>query len=415
MKKNLKKQAAALTAGLALLLAGCSGGTTEPAENAGADAQGEASADAGQSADGVDYGSLELTFGSTGAADDISTQAMTYMKEYIEEKSGGAIVVNTFPSSQLGQAADQLEMTGQGSIDLFLEANYMTSNGVEEAKVGSLVFTITSKDEYRRLNESELTKQWQDKFCELNNIKIIASNWYRNGTALVSNREIHSVEDMQGLKVRIPQVDITLDCFQTVGMNPTPIAYNESLLSLQQGIVEAIWCTEDAAYTMGFYEVADYLIELNSYFDAMYVYMNNDLYNSLTDAQRGLIEEAAHEAGVYYSGLAEDALTNSVAKMKEAGVEVITFPEEEALKLREMMRPIADRYEAEGVWPEGTYDQVLEIISSDDAAPAEDAAAEEAAEEPAEDAAAEEAAAEEPAEDAAAEEPAEDAAEEPAA
>ena len=257
MRKSLKRQIAVLTIGTAFLLAGCSGGS-QTAGNQAADTQAAQAADdaasgAGgeQSADGaVDYGSLELTMGSTGAADDISTQAMTYMKDYIEEKSGGAIIVNTFPSSQLGQAADQLEMTGQGSIDLFLEANYMTSNGVDEAKVGSLVFTITSKDEYRRLNESELTKQWQDKFCELNNIKIIASNWYRNGTALVSNREIHSVEDMQGLKVRIPQVDITLDCFQTVGMNPTPIAYNESLLSLQQGIVEAIWCTEDAAYTM---------------------------------------------------------------------------------------------------------------------------------------------------------------------
>ena len=372
MRKSLKRQIAVLTIGTAFLLAGCSGGS-QTAGNQAADTQAAQGADdaasgAGgeQSADGaVDYGSLELTMGSTGAADDISTQAMTYMKDYIEEKSGGAIIVNTFPSSQLGQAADQLEMTGQGSIDLFLEANYMTSNGVDEAKVGSLVFTITSKDEYRRLNESELTKQWQDKFCELNNIKIIASNWYRNGTALVSNREIHSVEDMQGLKVRIPQVDITLDCFQTVGMNPTPIAYNESLLSLQQGIVEAIWCTEDAAYTMGFYEVAQYLIELNSYFDAMYVYMNNDLYNSLTDAQRDLIVEAAHEAGVYYSGLAEDALAESVAKMKEAGVEVITLPEEEALKLRDQMRGIADRYEAEGVWPAGTYDEVLSIISEE--------------------------------------------------
>ena len=371
MRKSLKRQIAVLTIGTAFLLAGCSGGS-QTAGNQAADTQAAQAADdaasgAGgeQSADGaVDYGSLELTMGSTGAADDISTQAMTYMKDYIEEKSGGAIIVNTFPSSQLGQAADQLEMTGQGSIDLFLEANYMTSNGVDEAKVGSLVFTITSKDEYRRLNESELTKQWQDKFCELNNIKIIASNWYRNGTALVSNREIHSVEDMQGLKVRIPQVDITLDCFQTVGMNPTPIAYNESLLSLQQGIVEAIWCTEDAAYTMGFYEVAQYLIELNSYFDAMYVYMNNDLYNSLTDAQRDLIVEAAHEAGVYYSGLAEDALAESVAKMKEAGVEVITLPEE-ALKLRDQMRGIADRYEAEGVWPAGTYDEVLSIISEE--------------------------------------------------
>lgn len=372
MRKSLKRQIAVLTIGTVFLLVGCSGGS-QTAGNQAADTQAAQAADdaasgAGgeQSADGaVDYGSLELTMGSTGAADDISTQAMTYMKDYIEEKSGGAIIVNTFPSSQLGQAADQLEMTGQGSIDLFLEANYMTSNGVDEAKVGSLVFTITSKDEYRRLNESELTKQWQDKFCELNNIKIIASNWYRNGTALVSNREIHSVEDMQGLKVRIPQVDITLDCFQTVGMNPTPIAYNESLLSLQQGIVEAIWCTEDAAYTMGFYEVAQYLIELNSYFDAMYVYMNNDLYNSLTDAQRDLIVEAAHEAGVYYSGLAEDALAESVAKMKEAGVEVITLPKEEALKLRDQMRGIADRYEAEGVWPAGTYDEVLSIISEE--------------------------------------------------
>ena len=116
---------------------------------------------------------------------------------------------------------------------------------------------------------------------------------------------------------------------------------------------------------MGFYEVAQYLIELNSYFDAMYVYMNNDLYNSLTDAQRDLIVEAAHEAGVYYSGLAEDALAESVAKMKEAGVEVITLPEEEALKLRDQMRGIADRYEAEGVWPAGTYDEVLSIISEE--------------------------------------------------
>ena len=130
MRKSLKRQIAVLTIGTAFLLAGCSGGS-QTAGNQAADTQAAQAADdaasgAGgeQSADGaVDYGSLELTMGSTGAADGISTQAMTYMKDYIVEKSGGAIIVNTFPSSQLGQAADQLEMTGQGSIDLFLEAN----------------------------------------------------------------------------------------------------------------------------------------------------------------------------------------------------------------------------------------------------------------------------------------------------
>lgn len=373
-KRVLSLSLAAAAAATAVLFSGCSGNQASSGTQAPVQAETETKADTDKSdaapesdsdSSGaeIDYGSLELTMGSTGAADDISTQAMTYMKDYIEEKSGGAIKVNTFPSSQLGAAVDQLEMTGQGSIDLFLEANYMTSNGVNEAKVGSLTFTYGSKEDYRKVNESELTQQWKDKFCELNNIKIIANNWYRNGTALVSNREIHTVEDMKGLKVRIPPVDITMECFSELGMNPTPIAYNESLLALQQGIVDAIWCTEDAAYTMGFYEVAQYLIELNSYFDAMYVYMNNDLYQDLTDAQRTLIEEAASKAGEYYSGLADGILEENVSKMKEAGIEVISLPPEEVDKLKAPMKDIADRCEAAGEWPAGTYDEILKILA----------------------------------------------------
>lgn len=363
--------ASTLVLSLALVLSGCASKAaeepakmTEQAESTETESgKGEVSAKAEADSQGeMDYGALELTMGSTGAADDISTQAMTYMKEYIEEKSGGAIVVNTFPSSQLGTAVDQLEMTGQGSIDLFLEANFMTNNGVNEAKVGSLTFTCASKEDYRKINESELCQSWMDKFCELNNIKIIANNWYRNGTALVSNREIRTVEDMKGLKVRVPQVDITMESFSKVGMNPTPIAYNEALLALQQGIVEAIWCTEDAAYTMGFYEVAKYLVELNSYFDSMFVYMNNDLYGSLTDAQRGLIEEAALKAGEYYSELANEALEVNVAKMKEAGIEVISLPPEEVAKLQAPMAAMADEYEAKGEWPAGTYAEIQKIL-----------------------------------------------------
>lgn len=342
--------------------------TTSDASEAGSTSASTEAASDGQivAADtSTDYGSLKLTMGSTGAAEDISTQAMTYMKDYIEQKSGGAITVDTYPASQLGDAVSQLEMTGQGSIDLFLEANYMSSNGVNDAKVGSLTFTCGSKEQYRKLNESDLHKDWENQFCDKTGVKIIADNWYRNGTALVSNKEIHTVADMQGLKVRVPQVDITLDCFKKVGMNPTPIAYNESLLSLQQGIVDAIWCTEDAAYTMGFYTVAKYLVELNCYYDSMFVYMNNDLYSSgVTDAQRDLIVEAANKAGEYYSGLADDALTTNVQKMKDAGIEVITLDPEEVKKLQAPMQEIADEYEANGEWDKGTYAKVQEIINS---------------------------------------------------
>lgn len=340
------------------LVYGC--GSSSSSESSSAEnTDKEADTDSG---DAVDYGSLSLTMGSTGATDDISTQAMEYMKEYIEEKSDGAVTLDLYPASQLGSATDLMEMTGQGSVDLFLEANYMSVFGVEDSKAECLVFTSLSKDDYRKINESDLCQEWKDKFCEANNINIISSNWYRNGAALISNVEINSVEDLKGIKVRVPQVDITMQCFEEIGMVPTPIAYSESLLALQQGIVDAIMCTEDAAYTMGFYEVADYVIELNSYYDAMFVYMNDDLFHNVTDAQRELIIEAADAAGDYYSSLADQALTESVEAMKEAGLIFSQFTDEEMAELQDKMKDVADTNEAEGNWTKGTYDKVLEII-----------------------------------------------------
>ena len=94
----------------------------------------------------------------------------------------------------------------------------------------------------------------------------------------------------------------------------------------------------------------------------MYVYMNNDLYNSITDVQRDLIVEAALEAGKYYSELADEALVTNVAKMKESGIEVISLPPEEVAKLQAPMEAMADKYEAAGEWPVGTYDEILEIL-----------------------------------------------------
>ena len=312
----------------------------------------------------TDYGSLQLTMGSTGAAEDISTQAMNYMAAYVDKKSGGAVTISTFPASQMGSAVDQLEMTGQGSIDLFLEANFMSSNGVPEAKVGSLTFLCGSKEEYRALNESGLHKEWEEEFRKKNNINVIADNWYRNGTALISNKRAETVAEMAGIKVRVPQVDMVIDSFKAGGMNPTPIAYNESLLSLQQGIVDAIWCTEDAAYTMGFYEVAKYIIELNCYYDSMFVYMNDDLYNNITDAQRDLIIEAANAAGDYYTALADEALTKNVKAMTDAGLELISLSDEEVRKLQAPMADLAKKYEEKGEWPKGEYDKTQEIFKS---------------------------------------------------
>jgi TRAP-type C4-dicarboxylate transport system substrate-binding protein len=355
-----KALAMILVLSMATVLTSCSAGSTSGSNVPAGSPQADSSVGADS---GVDYGpNVKISIGTTGAAEDISTESMKYMQKYLSNLTGGAMTIELFPSSQLGSAMDMMEMVGQGSLDILLEGNYISSFGVKDCQVGSILFLNKSREMYKTLNESDLKAKWEQKFCDVNGIKILNGNFYRNGTCYVSNKKINSLADMAGVKIRVPQVDITIDSLKATGASPTPIAYSESLLSLQQNIVDAIWCTEDAAYTMGFSEVAKYLIELNTDFDSMYLYMNNDLYsNKLTDNQRKALEKSAEAAAEYYTGLAEKALTTNLEKMKASGVEVVTLSDDTIHDIWEKVLPTYYEMEKKGTWSSGLLDQVLEI------------------------------------------------------
>lgn len=166
---------------------------------------------------------------------------------------------------------------------------------------------------------------------------------------------------LKNVKIRVPPSEIIINSMTAMGIAPTPIAYSESLLSLQQGVVDAIWCTEDAAYTMGFYEVAKYLIELNTDHDSMYLYTNANMYNGLSDNDRAALEEAAEAAASYYSGLAADQLDKAVSAMKDAGIEVITLSSETVNEMFKSALPYYYELEDSGAWTAGLIDQCLDI------------------------------------------------------
>ena len=336
-----------------------------PAEEAASASSEAAPAEEAEAAADVDYGpELKLRFGTSGAPEDISTQAAQYMCDLVAERSGGAITIDLFPNSQLGASVDQMEMLGQGSLDLFLEANLMGSFGINTGAMSPL-FLTRSRDELAALMDSDVYAAWADEFTKSTNVKILTNNWFRNGTAIASKNKIEKLEDCSGVKLRVPPVASTTEMFNSLGFNATPVAYNETLISLQQGVIDAVWCTEDAIWTMGFYEPANYVLELNAGADSMYVYMNNDLYETgLTDAQRELIVQCAKDAGDYYSELTYDALATNRANWEAAGVETITLSPEEAERWAEITFAYAYKQEEEGVWEAGLFDKCREIVEA---------------------------------------------------
>lgn len=357
---NARKVVAIILAAICCITACAGCGSKAPAPATPVEAQKPAVSDTAPAEETVDYGpAVSLSFGTTGAAEDISTKAATYFCDMVKEKSGGNVTIELFPNCQLGSSTAQMEMTAAGSIDLFMDGNLMGSNGVTDAQALSPILSSTSKEAFRNTTESGLYAEFEQQFLDLTGVRVIAHNWYRNPTAIISKNKIDSLESAAGVKVRVPNVKTTNMVFEGLGFSATPVAYNESLLSMQQGVIDAIWCTEDAIYSMGFYEVGNYVLEMNLAADALLVYANNARLEGLTEAQRNLIIECAQEAGVYYSSLADDILAENRAKWEAAGVETITLSDAEMARWIEVLQEIGHKIENEGTWSQGTYDKVL--------------------------------------------------------
>jgi TRAP-type C4-dicarboxylate transport system substrate-binding protein len=320
--------------------------------------------DVSETTSGNAYGPpIALTVGSSSAAEDLITQAMGEMKRLIEERSGGQITMNLYPASQLGPSVEMMGMVSDGSMDMMIEANYLSQFGVERVAVASVPFSYSSLEDYQRMVNSDFWKEAEADMLRLNGVRIIARNWFRPWAIIVSKRPIYRLEDLQGLKIRLPPVEMTIRGFQKLGVSPTPIAYNETIFALQQGVVDAGFIVEDAAYTMGWYEAAKYLIQSNQIIDTLLLYFSEKTYQSMTSAQRELLLQCAADAGDWYTSGTAASVERAYTAMKAAGVTVISLDDTEWRRWQAIVAPIGDEFEAAGYWEPGLYERIKRIIA----------------------------------------------------
>jgi TRAP-type C4-dicarboxylate transport system substrate-binding protein len=179
---------------------------------------------------------------------------------------------------------------------------------------------------------------------ELNDIKIHFPFCSGPG-AFLSQDPIRSFADMKGLQIRANAIQA--EAMQAVGAVPATLTMGETYDALRSGIVDAFVGLQDAGYTFKLYEVAKNMTFYPFCNIAFYVVMNNDTYNSLTDAQKRIVDDVAErvfaESASAYQGLTGQLTIDAVL---ENGGEVITMRDEEIAKFKEATGGLLDAYAA---------------------------------------------------------------------
>lgn len=354
MKRNLRSILALILAlAMTYTLCACGGTTTESTEKTPAN---------DETTDVANDPVVTLSFGSTSSAEDLITQAMNKVAEICEEESGGTIKITVYPASQLGDATAQLESLSTGGQDMFIEseASYMQTYGIDDAGVCSFGVCNT-QEKLDKLTKSDLWAEWEQQFLETTGIATIANNWIRQMTVICSKKPLNSVEDFKGVKIRTVSSETTIAVYNSLGFSSTPISFSEVYLSLQQGVVDATFGTQDNVYTNSFYEQAPYILQWGPSCTNLGVWINNNKLSSMTEAQQQILIDACNEAGEWYTEAANEQTEGYIDEMIAKGAELTYLSEEDEAYANNTLVELARSYEGTK-FSEGLVDRVLEEI-----------------------------------------------------
>jgi len=225
------------------------------------------------------------------------SKSMVLFKEQLEKATSGRIKVELYFSGTLGGEAEVLDMVVTGTVQgcrggLFERAN-------KKYLIYTLPFMFENTDQVIKLMRSD----WGDKInadAVKNGIYVPAcgvAGGFRNITSNV--KPIAKPEDLVGLRMRTPPIDMTLRTFKALGANPQQVAYTETYMALKNGVVDAQENPFSNAVDMKFYEVQKYLSVVNWQLHPDPFYVNPAWYNSLPSDLKAIFDSVAESAMIY--------------------------------------------------------------------------------------------------------------------
>lgn len=241
--------------------------------------------------------------------------------ELLAERSNGQIELEIYPNSELGDDQALAEMVRSGNLDFQVTGAGVPGRWWPEMSITEMPYLYKSLEHVEKATTGE-NFEWMQKEL-LNYDFYLLANWNRASRQILSNKEIKSLDDFAGVKIRVPETDNMVTSFKALGANPTPLAYSEVFTSLQQKVVDAVENPLSSMYTMRFHETTKYLAITNHCFSFSVVLMSPKTWNSLTPELQQIVTECMEEVTAYNNEITATEDQAFIDKMvEETGIEV---------------------------------------------------------------------------------------------
>jgi tripartite ATP-independent transporter DctP family solute receptor len=260
---------------------------------------------------------IKIVFGTSQPIDHFYTKGDLYFKELVEKNSKGQMVVDFFPSYQLGSGSEMTQGVRNGSIQMFegglgqiwskfntFELPYLFRDDAHQVKVAKKINSLIDPKE----------------MAAKTGLRILGVR-LSLPRHLTSKSPVNGIEDVKGLKIRLPEQQAFIGFWKAVGAAPVVMPGSDAYTALAAGTVDAQENPFTDIISWKFYEQTKYCALTGHVSPIHFAVINNAFWNSLTAGQRRILTDASAKSFSKIQELRSQAINEAYNYLVKEGMQ----------------------------------------------------------------------------------------------
>lgn len=283
-------------------------------------------------------------------------------KRELENRSFGTMTLELYPDSKLGSKDQILNRISAGE-NLITIADGAFFYGLNQKEMGIVFgpYLASNWNEAFNISRSVWYQKQSINLARRTGIKTISVDWGYGVRHLLTKKPINTLDDLKGLKIRVPSNIIQEKTFEVFGAIPVKMPLSDVNAALNSGQVDGLENPITTLYHGGFHKYAPYLTLTGHVYNVTNIVMSQKQWMAMNASQQRMLVDSCNRAAKFYNVVqAADELA-VLKKMKEEGVKV-TVPSQILMQnLREASLKFYSLPEFSKDWPETLYTNLQRV------------------------------------------------------
>ncbi|POU76388.1 hypothetical protein C3387_09340 [Leclercia sp. LSNIH6] len=266
-------------------------------------------------------------------------RAFEAMAKDVKTLSDGTMTIRIYPSSQMGNARETMELLQNGALDMTKGSASDLESFDNIYAIYNLPFLFRDQAHFNTVVFGDIGKEIMASTKERG---FFALSAYVAGTrSFYAKKPITKPDDLKGLKIRVQPSPTTIKMIELMGGSPTPVSFGEVYTAMQQGVVDGAENNVPSWVQTRHIEIAKVFSEDEHASIPDFLVIATKTWDALTPAQQQILATAASNSQVYQQKLWDEIDAQTRAQAKAMGGEIIKV---DKVPFRAAVQPLFDDF-----------------------------------------------------------------------